>query len=207
MIELSDANKELKNSLFDDSVWLSLITLTNRDESVVIRIVNNTEDIVYHNKTFTKFPCKIGEVTESNKGELQTISIVISNVDKLVQSYVEADEYVGTGWKVHIDIIHSSDVATGTAEITYNFLTMNVSASDETVTLLCGIKNPIRALFPRIRMLSNACQNTFKRGGCTYIGADETCSKRLQDCRQKFPDATKIPFFGFPGIPTTGIYK
>ena len=207
MIPLSEATKKLKNQLYDSGVWLSLLTLISKDGSVVINIVNNTEDVVFGSTTFTRFPCKLAEVKESNKGELPTVSLTLSNVDRAVQAYVEQDPDLGSGWSVHIDIVHTTALASGVAEVAYDFVSMGAVADEKSVVFSCGIKNPLRQQFPRVKMFSNACQNTFKKGACTYSGSDTSCMKTLQACRDKFAGQSKIPFFGFPGIPTTGLYK
>ena len=36
----------------------------------------------------------------------------MSNVERLVQAYVEQDETLGSGWSVHIDIVHTSNTTT-----------------------------------------------------------------------------------------------
>lgn len=207
MIPLLDTTIEEKNALFSDQTWLYLLTLKNTDESIVIRIVNNPDAITFQGEEFTPFPFMLEEVTESNKGELPSVNLVMSNVDRIVQGYIENDSpNYGTGWSAHIDISYKSAIDTDIAEISYDFTTMNVSATESKVTFMCGIRNPIREQFPRLRMLTNSCQNTFKRGGCIYSGNDETCTKTLNACRQKFPNATKIPFLGFIGTPTNAIY-
>lgn len=204
MIELSTVNKEIKNRLEDTGAWIVFLTLSSPDNSIVIRICTNTEDQLFKGQTYTAFPFKLGEIKETNKGEIPSASIIISNVERVVQSYIEQDVNKGSGWEAVLDICHSDNLAS--PEISYNFITNGVSADEETVTLSCELKNPIRHKFPRIRMLPNSCQNRFKQGGCTYSGTDTSCEKTLSACREKFLGSKKIPFLGFPGIPTSGIY-
>ncbi len=204
MIPLSTATKQIKNALYDTGAWLLLLTLKSKDESVTLRICSNTDNVTFENQEFIAFPFSIDEITESNKGELPSISITMSNVQRLVQAYVEQDESLGSGWSVHIDIVHTSTLL---REIYYDFVTTNVTADESHVVFQCGMQNPLRYQFPRVRMLPNSCQHSFKKGGCTYSGSDLTCSKTFKDCRAKFNGATKIPILAFPGIPTMGIYQ
>ena len=206
MIPLSISNIELKNTLFDSGEWLVLLTFKNKDESIVIRVVNNPDDVVFGGETFQAFPFKIDEISESNKGELPKINITLSNVDRLVQAFIENDPDLGSGWSVHIDIVHSSALESGVSEISYDFITMGASATETSAVFSCTMPNPLRYQFPRIRMLPNACQHTFKKSGCIYNGPDESCKKTIQDCRLKFAGAKAIPFLGFPGISTGAIY-
>ena len=206
MITLSEASKQLKNSLIQEGIWYILLTFINRNETITIRIVNNPDDIVFGGNTFTAFPFKIDTITESQKGELPSIKLTLSNVDRVIEGYIEQDPDLGSGWSVHIDIVHESALTNSTAEITYDFVTTSVTSDAKSAVFTCGLRNPLREQFPRVRMLPNACQNTFKKGGCTYAGADTECAKTLSACRQKFPNASKIPFLGFPGIPGQDIY-
>jgi len=206
MITLSEASKQLKNSLIQDGVWYILLTFINRDDTITIRIVNNPDDVTFGDNTFTAFPFKIDTITESQKGELPSIKLTLSNVDRVIEGYIEQDPDLGSGWSVHIDIVHESALTSGTAEIAYDFVTTSVTADAKSAVFVCGLRNPLREQFPRVRMLPNSCQNTFKKGGCTYAGADTECTKTLSACRAKFPNASKIPFLGFPGIPGQDIY-
>ncbi len=204
MIPLSNATKIIKNSLTNTGAWLVLLTLKSKDESVTLRLCSNTDNITFQTQEFIAFPFQVDEITESNKGELPSISITMSNVERLVQAYVEQDETLGSGWSVHIDIVHTSTLL---REIDYDFITTGVSADEASVVFTCGMQNPLRYQFPRVRMLPNACQHQFKKGGCTYAGSDVTCKKTLADCRAKFSGAARIPILAFPGIPTVGIYR
>ena len=206
MITLSDVSKQLKNSLIQDGVWYILVTFVNRAKSITIRIVNNPDDIVFGGNTFTAFPFKIDMITESQKGQLPSINITLSNVDRVIEGYIEQDPDLGSGWSVHIDIVHESALASGIAEITYDFLTIRTSADAKSAVFVCGLSNPLREQFPRLRFLPNACQNTFKSGGCSYTGADTSCLKTLSACKAKFAGASTLPFLGFPGIPGQSIY-
>ncbi|NOX15956.1 MAG: hypothetical protein GXP61_08030 [Epsilonproteobacteria bacterium] len=206
MIPLSISNKELKNALFDSGEWLVLLTFTNKNASVMIRVINNPEDVVFGGETFKAFPFQIDTITESNKGELPKINITLSNVDRIVQAYVEQDPDLGSGWNVHVDIVHNTALANAIAEIQYDFITMGATANESSVVFSCSMQNPLRYQFPRIRMLPNSCQHRFRHGGCDYKGADTSCTKTIQACRQKFYGASTIPFLAFPGIPTNAMY-
>lgn len=208
MIPLLDATKEIKNGLWDTGIWTVLLTLKNKDESIVLRLCSNIDDITFKDEVYTATPFRLGDITESNSGELPTVAIVLSNVNRLTQSYVEEDPNFGCGWLVHVDMVHTTNIEAGISEVYYDFITMNVSeATEEHIIFECGIANPLRKQFPRVRMLPNSCQHNFKKGGCIYSGTDTTCSKSLQACRDKFIGETKIPFLGFPSIPTMGIYQ
>lgn len=206
MLDLSVVAKSVKNKLDDGGTWLVLLSVKNKDSTIMFDIVANTDDVTWNGKTFTAFPFSMDEVNESTKGSLPTFTLSVCNVERVIQSYVENDASHGSGWDVDMMIVHSSNLANNTPEVQYSFKTLTVTADENNVSFSIGMQNPIRQLFPRRRMMTNYCQNTFKMRGCTYAGADTTCGKTIQDCRLKFPNSDRLPILVFSGIPTGSIY-
>ncbi len=207
MTDLSAVAKSVKNKLDDGGVWLVLLSVKNKDNSINFDIVANTDDVTWNSKTFTAFPFKMEDVVESTKGALPSFTLSVCNVERVVQGYIEADETHGSGWDIDLNIVHSSNLASNTPEIQYSFKTINVSADENNVTFTVGMQNPLKQQFPRRKMMTNYCQNTFKTRGCTYSGSDNTCGKTLSDCRAKFFGSDRLPILVFSGIPTGSIYE
>ena len=115
MLTLSTAATLVKSGLVDSGAWVILITLTAPDDSRVIRICSNTVDIIHNNLLYSAFPFSLDEITEATSGELPVLSLKVSNVNRLVQSYIEQDPSLGSGWDVNIQVAHYSG--------TQNFLT------------------------------------------------------------------------------------
>lgn len=206
MLDLSLVAKSVKNSLHDVGSWLVLLSVKNQDDSIVFDIVANTDDVAWNGKTFTAFPFSMQEITESTKGSLPTFTLSVSNVERVIQSYIESDITHGSGWTVDMMVVHSSNLSQTSPEVQFSFTTLSVIADETNVTFTIGMQNPIRQQFPRRKMMTNYCQHTFKQGGCTYAGADESCGKTLANCRAKFVGQKRIPALLFAGIPTGAIY-
>lgn len=206
MLDLSTVAKSVKNKLDDGGTWLVLLSVKNKDLTVQFDIVANTNDVTWNGKEFTAFPFSMDEVQESTKGSLPSFQLSVCNVERVVQSYIEGDISHGSGWDVDLMVVHSSNLANNNPEVIYSFKTLSVTADENNVVFTVGMQNPLRQQFPRRRMMTNFCQNTFKARGCTYIGSDTTCGKTIADCRLKFPSSDRLPILVFSGIPTGSIY-
>lgn len=206
MLDLSTVAKSVKNKLDDGGTWLVLLSVKNKDLTIQFDIVANTDDVDWNGKTFTAFPFSMDEVQESTKGSLPSFQLSVCNVERLVQSYVEQDTTHGSGWDVDLMVVHSSNLANNNPEVIYSFKTLSVTADENNVFFTVGMQNPLRQMFPRRRMMTNFCQNTFKVRGCTYTGSDTSCGKTISDCRLKFPSSDRLPILVFSGIPTSSIY-
>lgn len=206
MLDLSTVAKSVKNKLDDGGVWLVLLSVKNKDLTVQFDIVANTDDVTWNGKEFTAFPFSMDEVQESTKGSLPSFQLSVCNVERVVQSYIEGDVSHGSGWDVDLMVVHSSNLANNNPEVIYSFKTLSVTADENNVVFTVGMQNPLRQQFPRRRMMTNFCQNTFKARGCTYAGADTICGKTISDCRLKFPNSDRLPILVFSGIPTGSIY-
>jgi len=168
VLTISSIAKEKKNSLTDTGSWLLLIDLFNQDESVHISICSNTEDVTWNSTDYIAFPFDIDDVPETSHGQLPTIGLKVSNVQRIVQGYVENDPDYGSGWKVELRVVHTSNIESSTPEIALEFTSLSVGADESFVTFQLGMPNPIRMQFPRRKFLPNACQHTFKDSGCGY---------------------------------------
>ena len=206
MLDLSTVAKSVKNKLDDGGVWLVLLSVKNKDLTVQFDIAANTNDVTWNGKEFTAFPFSMDEVQESTKGSLPSFQLSVCNVERVVQSYIEGDVSHGSGWDVDLMVVHSSNLANNNPEVIYSFKTLSVTADENNVVFTVGMQNPLRQQFPRRRMMTNFCQNTFKARGCTYAGADTICGKTISDCRLKFPNSDRLPILVFSGIPTGSIY-
>ena len=206
MLDLSTVAKSVKNKLDDGGVWLVLLSVKNKDLTVQFDIVANTNDVTWNGKEFTAFPFSMDEVQESTKGSLPSFQLSVCNVERVVQSYIEGDVSHGSGWDVDLMVVHSSNLANNNPEVIYSFKTLSVTADENNVVFTVGMQNPLRQQFPRRRMMTNFCQNTFKARGCTYAGSDTICGKTISDCRLKFPNSDRLPILVFSGIPTGSIY-
>ncbi len=201
MLTISDAAKLEKNKLSGDSVWIILLEI-DFDSSNVVRVCKNTEDIVWNNQTWVAFPFELDAKVDSSKGEIPTVQIRVSNVNKLMQSY--AEQYDGAvGKTVILRLVNSNHLDVTTPEIEETFTITAVDTDDEWVYITLSILNPFLVQFPRQKYIKNFCRFTFKGARCQYAGTATTCNHTLEDCKAK---GNEQHFGGFPGIPMGGLY-
>lgn len=109
MLSLSSAAVLVKNSLVDTGSWVLFLTLESPIDGTVIRICSNTKDISRDGVIYAAFPFELDEITEASSGSLPLLTLRVSNVNRLVQSYIEQDVNLGSGWLVTLEVIHTSD--------------------------------------------------------------------------------------------------
>ena len=201
MLTLSDAAKLEKNKLSGDGVWLILIEL-DFDDSNIVRICKNTEDIVWNSETWLAFPFELDAKVDSSKGEVPKVQIKISNVNKLMQSY--AEQYSGAiGKKVILRLVHSKHLDIVTPEIEETFTITSVDSDDVWVYITLSLLNPFLRDFPRQKYIKNFCRFKFKDARCKYSGTATSCNHTLENCKSLGNEAN---FGGFAGIPLGGLY-
>ncbi len=216
-MSLSLAAIQAKNSLHTNGIWFILLSLYSPKLNLHIYLVSNTSDVVWKGTRYQAFPMKIGEFKEGIKGKLPSLSLQVSNVQRIIQGYVEQDPDFGSGWDVTLDVIFeptpesNGDVVTDVdSELSMSFVSTGVSCDESWVNITLGVENPLREQMPHRKLSPSNCQATFKDAvsGCPYVGTDSTCTKTLSDCETKFGEGNDIPFLGFPGIPVGhGVFK
>lgn len=176
----------------------------------VLRFVRGPESVTYKGDTYLAFNFMIPEPQEKANGELPTVQLILSNVQRVIQGYLEIFEG-GVGAKVELRIVSSADMLGDPSEY-YEFEVTESQADQQSVTFTLGADNPMRQLFPRGMYLENHCNKVFNapsmqasldpRGcDCGYTGTDTSCTRVLEDCRAKGNVAN---FGGCPGISDAG---
>ena len=218
---------EEKNKVSQEQPWLLFLTMTNVAKTLTLRLVRNTENIVFKGKEYVAFPFEIDSIPEASVGSLPTLAIKVSNVDRQIQTYIEQDATFGSGWEVLISLAHVSqlngtDLKDQVAEIEHKFQSLDLVADNEFLTINLGVRNPMLVQFPRQQYAGGFCQRTFNDGeGCPYTTQGRngrsltSCKKTLAQCQERF-DVLRVnslgqkiglPFLAFNGIETRGIYK
>lgn len=142
-----------KNAL-STSAWLWLLEITLTD-STIVRIVNNTEDVVLEGNTYTRFAFEVEGTKSSSKGEIPTISLKINNTLRVFQSYIESLSGA-VGSSVRVILADSANLADGAAdEVTYDIL--GTTADSQYVTFTLGAPYLTRRRFPLYRYIADHC--------------------------------------------------
>jgi phage-related protein len=206
VLTLSDAAKLEKNKLSSEHAWLILIELTLAD-STVIRVTDNASEVVWPAGVpppWQAFPFEL-EPVNIGHGELTSLSLRISNVTRLMQSYLEQGQG-GIGATVRLRVVHSAHLDLTAPEMDETYDIVASQADVQWVTLTLGAPNPLLMRFPRHRYLRDHCRWVYKSPECGYPVESEpaTCKRNLADCRLH---SNTLRFGGFPGIPGGALYK
>lgn len=165
-MEVIDSNLILeKNKLAGDEPWLIAldVQLTTSDYAYLVR---NNEDITFDSRTYQAFPLEIDERNQVSQGEIPTLGIRVSNINRLVQNYLE--DYGGlVDNEVTLRIL-SRVGTTWTEAISFTYKVLACVADSMWVNFTLGAPNPLNRRFPLYRYISNHCNWKFGSSECNY---------------------------------------
>lgn len=199
MITLPAALIPEKNSLGQANPWLVLLEIAFQGET--IRLVRNEEDITWNGYTWTRFPFEIDSMGESKRGEVPSVSLRVSNINRAVQAIIEQYDG-GIDADVVLRVIHAGHLAETTPALRLDYTVTHARADAREVVFMLGASNLFRLQFPRSRCLKNFCRWRFKASECGYVGAETACDKTLTRCREI---GNSSRFGGFPGVGFGGL--
>lgn len=220
MIVLSPAIIEEKNKIEGDGVWILLLDLVSPDLVYHLRLAQNTEDVEYLGETYQAFPFQLGEITDESKGRVSGVPLKVSNIDRLVQGYIEQDATFGSDWDVTISLVNTELMDTEDfTPLSRKFKSKGVVCDSKYATFGLGGPSPLKIQTPSQKYSSNSCQRTFNDGrGCPYStkgsGSFTNCNGTLAECKLRYPngiiEGTRklgFPFNGKLGMTQQAIYK
>jgi lambda family phage minor tail protein L len=160
------------------------------------------QDVTFAGKVYTKFPIKHEFVAENNQGQIDQVKITLANVSRLIEFYLE--QYDFRGKKVIIRTVWADQLADPDAYIDDVFYIDNYTADQSNVEFtLTGKFDVLGIDLPARRYARNYCVWKFKSAECGYAGAELTCDKTQQRCKQL---DNYQRFGGFPSVPMRRIY-
>lgn len=170
MLTLSPALIAEKNKIESEGAWVFLVHLTSPDNTYDLKFARNTEDVLYEGDTYQAFPFEMSEAQEDGTGKVLGISLQVSNIDRIAQSYIEQDETFGSNWDVRLILVHTELVNTEDfTPLMYKFKSKSVICNKEYATFSLGLANPFRVQTPSQKYSPISCQRTFNDGrGCPY---------------------------------------
>jgi len=160
------------------------------------------QDVTYNGTVYTRFPIKHEFVAENNQGQIDQVKITLANVSRLIEFYLE--QYDFRGKKVIIRTVWADQLSDPDAYIDDVFYIDNYTADQSNVEFtLTGKFDVLGIDLPARRYARNYCVWKFKSAECGYAGAELTCDKTQQRCKQL---ENYQRFGGFPSVPTRRIY-
>lgn len=190
-----------KNKIATKSAWLILLEITLTDDTVM-RFVRNTEDITFSGNVYSAMPFDFDPI-EDQRGMIPTVNLRISNVTRLLQSYLE-DLDGGIGSTVKISVVNSDLLSETYTELDLTFEVIGASSDVHQINFILGMPNPLNKRFPLFRYIANHCNwvSRFKGVECGYAGVETTCNGTLARCREL---SNSPRFGGFIGLDTGGV--
>ena len=160
------------------------------------------QDVTFAGTVYTRFPIKHEFVAENNQGQIDQVKITLANVSRLIELYLE--QYDFRGKKVIIRTVWADQLSDHDAYIDDVFYIDNYTADQSNVEFtLTGKFDVLGVDLPARRYARNYCVWKFKSAECGYAGAELTCDKTQQRCKQL---ENYQRFGGFPSVPTRRIY-
>lgn len=190
--------KETKE-LGPKSTWLWLLDITVTGVEEVIRLVNNTEDVVYDSNTYTKCGFTLGPWKYTQTGELphRTLSVTAIEVAEFMLPYVE--NYDGAiGAIVVTTPVNSEHLDVDMSAKAMEFKILKSSPAEEWIAFKLGAPSPLRQRL-QDRYFANYCRFMahFKGPECGYAGVETICNGTLAQCKE-YGNQTR--FGGEPGL-------
>lgn len=159
-------------------------------------------DITFNGITYTRFPITIDSISENNRGAIDNVQLTVSNISRLIQSYLE--DYDLRGKRVVIRTVWANQLADTNAVIEEAYYIDSYTADQANVTLMLRSKfDVLDVQIPLRRYSRNYCHWRFKGAECGYAGGEMTCNKTKSDCKTR---NNYSRFGGFPSIQSNPTY-
>ena len=158
-------------------------------------------NITFDSLTYTKFPIKHTEIGENSTAEIDTFSVQVANVNRALQAYLETYDFRGK--KVVIKLVFADKLNDPDAFIDFTFYIDTYTANESVVDFKLSSRfDLLDVKLPLGTYNRNFCRWRFKSTECGYSGAETTCDKMKQTCRDTMDNVLR--FGGFPSIPANG---
>ena len=199
-LDLPPAIIRAANTMDQTEPWLALLDIY-LPGGERLSLVNNNEDVTFGGVLYSAFAFNYEQQKQSGKGELPTVTISVSNVSRVIQSYLEQYDG-GVGSDVTLIIVNNAHLAEDYAELTTTMTVLGAKANAQWVTFTLGAANPLNKRFPNWQYIALHCRFRYKGPHCGYAGALTTCARTLDDCRAHSNSAR---FGGHPGLDGRGV--
>jgi len=196
---------------FTTAPWVWCWELTAERTTVatsVFRVCNYHEPITLEGATYEPFPVKLGELEQTQEGDLVTVDLSVSNVTRELAYRLEIGRGF-TGLPVVGRLCHVDTLVAGPA-LELRFEVGGAAVNREAVTFTLETPNFFRELAPRDAFTRDRCRHRYKGRLCGYTGDLPTCDFTLADCKAHGDQAASFGlsrrwpanFGAFPGIST-----
>ena len=167
-----------------------------------LRYTDWPTNVTYKGQTWISFPISHTNISENASGEIDSLKIIVSNISRLIQSYLESYDF--RKLKVEIYTVFSNHLDDSDAYMLDIYYVDNYVVTENDVEFFLTSKFDVLDLeLPSRKYSRNHCGWKFKSLDCGYTGDETTCNKTLARCRV-LGNSTR--FGGFPSIPSRRIF-
>lgn len=208
MLTLSAAITLDKNKTATDSAYLLCLEVDIPGLSDTIKLVRNTDDIVWNGHTWQAFPFELDELGAGAAGEVPQVNLRVANASRAIERYlIDYDNYLkstGSSEKiiVNIYVVNSNELDDPTSVVEHQYILRQPTTTTQWATFQLSADNPFKVRIPRNRILKNHCGYAFKGDLCQYAGAETLCNRTYTRCTEL---SNKTNFGGFLGAGTGGL--
>ena len=176
-------------------VYLFIVQITSTE---AVYLTNHSEQIAYNSHKYNPFPVILSDAVESSKGNLESVTLTVSNTNRMMMAYMELHDALLNN-EVQIYLVSRIDTSVA---IDLGLYTITEAAANEDVaTFVLGHYDFFSLKFPRNRFLRNRCHWVYKSTQCGYAGGIGDCDKTLDGTNGCRVHVNEDRFGGFPGIP------
>ncbi len=135
-----------KNRLDPQTPWLELYQLEVSVSSAHTEyLTNHPRRVVYQGNEYVPYPIRHEEIREEAHGRLQKVTVVVANVFREAQAFLEEHDGL-RGRTVRLILVNLGDLTLGDIRQTYKIETAN--ADEKFVTLILGKTLSLESRFP-----------------------------------------------------------
>ncbi len=154
-------------------------------------------DVVFNAITYLRFPITHESVSENSSGQIDTVTVTVANVNRVMQGYLEAVNFRGK--QIDITTVFSGQLSNPSYKTVDTFFIDSYTADQSIVTFILSSKFDILDVnIPSRKFIRNFCGWKFKSTECGYSGGTTSCNKTKVACKAL---ANYTRFGGFPSIP------
>jgi len=150
-----------------------------------IRLVRNTEDIVWNGYTWTKTWFELDTISESSEDRQPELTVNFSNIGGLIENeMVDHNNFKRAICNIYL--VNSFCLDEVDPIYWISLQVQNATCTRKQVSIKLGLVNPLLLAYPAWNFHGSLCQYRKFRGPlCGYSGDFTTCNRSLANCIER----------------------
>ena len=208
------------------TVDISVLLPPGSTDQAIYRFCNwsqvNGNDVAYQSNTYTALPLEANGFERNTSGQLERPSITFANIGLAITALTNTyEDLIGASVSRIRTLTTYLDGQPGANPDAYWgpdewIIEQKTNETKLAITFQLAVAFDLEGRsLPARRLLREQCQWTYRSNiGCHYNGsnywdvndnpvgslAQDVCGKRLDSCKLRFGNTSRLPFGGFPGL-------